>query len=580
MIRSVEMRAPFITLLVALAVCALDARATDAATPGPAWGTHGMVVTSVGPAAEAGREILGKGGNAVDAAIAMAFAAGVAHQYSSGLGGGAFAVVYMAESGEAAALDARETAPASASAANYLDGEGKGIPDMSRIGSRAIAVPSLVQGLWDLHQKYGSLEWKELVKPAIRLCRDGVEVGPAHRRMLQIIAPKLANYPETARIQLDDGKIPPLGWKLQQPELAKTLELVGAKGPTVISQGAIARSIVLASGGALSLDDLANYRAIWRTPMRGEYRGIQLVSMPPPSSGGVLLVEMLNALTPYDLPKLGLNSSEEINLVAGAMKLAFSDRAVYLGDPDYWTVPTDKLVSKEYGAELAEELRTPPFFLRAPWNWGKPAFPKARAPLVAPPTDAGTTQISVVDEKGNAVSLTQTVNTLFGSLITVPGTGIVLNNEMDDFSITPTLPNAWNALGSAANAIRPGKRPLSSMTPTIALENGQVRFVVGSPMGTFIISAVLQTVLNTVDFKMDPLAAVSAPRFHHQWMPDQLMVESGHPADVLDRLRDWGHDVQASPYPMGAVQLIARDPQSGAWLGATDPRRDGAALGY
>ena len=580
MIRSADMCRPLSAFLLALAVCTFAARAPEAAQPGPAWGTRGMVVTSVGPAAEAGREILGKGGNAVDAAIATAFAAGVAHQYSSGLGGGAFAVVYIAETGEAAALDARETAPASASTANYLDPTGKGIPDMSRAGPRAIAVPSLVQGLWELHQKYGSLEWKELVKPAIRLCRDGVEVGPAHRRMLQMIAPKLANYPETSRIQLDDGKIPPLGWKLRQPELAKTLELVGAKGGQALAQGPIARDIVVASGGALSLDDLAGYRAMWRTPIRGDYRGVQFVSMPPPSSGGVLLVEMLNALTPYDLPKLGLNSSEEINLVAGAMKLAFADRAFYLGDPDYWTVPTDKLTSKEYGAELAEALETPPFYLRAPWNWGKPGFPKARAPLNAPPADAGTTQISVVDEKGNAVSLTQTVNTLFGSLITVPGTGIVLNNEMDDFSITPTMPNSWNALGTEANSIRPGKRPLSSMTPTIALENGQVRFVVGSPMGTFIITAVLQAVLNTVDFKMDPLAAVSAPRFHHQWMPDQLMVEPGHPADVLARLRDWGHDVQPSPYPMGAVQLIARDPQSGAWLGATDPRRDGAALGY
>ncbi|HXX48619.1 MAG TPA: gamma-glutamyltransferase, partial [Myxococcota bacterium] len=216
----------------------------------------------------------------------------------------------------------------------------------------------------------------------------------------------------------------------------------------------------------------------------------------------------------------------------------------------------------------------------APWNWDKGWIPKARPALVVPPQDAGTTQISVVDEKGNAVSLTQTVNTLFGSLITVPGTGIVLNDEMDDFSITPDAPNAWNAVGTAANAIRPGKRPLSSMTPTIVLDKGQVRYVVGSPMGTVIISAVLQSLLNVVDFKLDPQAAVSAPRFHHQWMPDQLIVESGHPADVLDKLRAWGHDVQPSPYPLGAVQLIARDPQSGAWLGATDPRRDGTALGY
>ncbi len=574
------MRPSLPKVVLTVVVCLFAAQLARAESPGPAWGQRGMVVTSVGPAADAGREILGRGGNAVDAAIATAFAAGVAHQYSSGLGGGAFIVVYMAESSEAAALDARETAPASANTANYIGLDGKAIPDASRIGPRAVAVPSLVQGLWELHERYGSLEWKELLKPAIRLCRDGIEVGPAHRRMLQMIAPKLASFPETARIQLDKGQIPPLGWRLRQPELAQTLEEVGARGGGALAYGPIARKIADASGGALTVDDLANYHPIWRTPVRGQYRGLEIVSMPPPSSGGVLLLEMLNALEPYDLAKLGLNSSEEINLVAGAMKLAFADRAVYLGDPDYWTVPTEKLISKEYGAELSAELKAPPFWQRAPWNWGKPAIPRARAPLVAPPGDAGTTQISIVDGMGNAVSLTQTVNTLFGSLITVPGTGIVLNNEMDDFSISPTSPNAWNALGSAANAIRPGKRPLSSMTPTIVLENGQVRYIVGSPMGTLIISAVLQTLIDSIDFKLDPLQAVSAPRFHHQWMPDQLMVEPGHPKDVLDKLRDWGHDVQPSPYPMGAVQLIARDPTSGAWLGATDPRRDGTALGY
>jgi gamma-glutamyltranspeptidase/glutathione hydrolase len=571
---------PHRVVVVLLALCVCLAPAGRAESPGPAWGARGMVVTSVGPAVDAGREILGRGGNAVDAAIATAFAAGVAHQYSSGLGGGAFIVVYMAESGEAAALDARETAPASAKTENYLDPNGKAIPDASRIGPRAIAVPSLVQGLWELHQRYGSLEWKELLKPAIRLCRDGVEVGPNHIRMLQLIAPKLAGYPETARIQLDKGKIPALGWRLKQPELAKTLEEVAARGGGALAHGSLARAIADASGGALTVQDLANYHPIWRTPVRGTYRGLDVVSMPPPSSGGVLLLEMLNALEPYDLASLGQNSSEEINLVAGAMKLAFADRAFFLGDPDYWTVPTEKLISKDYGAELSAELRPPPFYLRAPWNWGKPAIPKAREPLVAPPADAGTTQISIVDGKGNAVSLTQTVNTLFGSLITVPGTGIVLNNEMDDFSITPNAPNAWNALGTAANAIRPGKRPLSSMTPTIVLDKGQVKYVVGSPMGTVIITAVLQTLLGAIDFKLDPQSAVSAPRVHHQWMPDQLTVEPGHPKDVLDKLRAWGHNVQPSPYPLGAVQLIARDPASGAWLGATDPRRDGAALGY
>ncbi|HXX48889.1 MAG TPA: gamma-glutamyltransferase, partial [Myxococcota bacterium] len=356
--RAVFARVP-VCLFAAVLVLAA-ARAAVPATPGPAWGKRGMVVTSVGPAADAGREILGRGGNAVDAAIATAFAAGVAHQYSSGLGGGAFAVVFMSESGEAAAIDARETAPAGASSANYLGPDGKVNPEASRMGPHAIAVPSLVQGLWELHQRYGSLEWKELVKPAIRLCRDGIEIGPAHLRMLQIIAPKLANYPETARIQLDNGKIPALGWRLRQPELAKTLEEVGARGGDALAKGHLARAIVDASGGALTLDDLANYRAIWRPPVRGQYRGLDVVSMPPPSSGGVLLLEMLNALEPFDLKPLGLNSSAEINLVAGAMKLAFADRAFYLGDPDFWTVPTDKLISKEYGAELTDRLRPPP----------------------------------------------------------------------------------------------------------------------------------------------------------------------------------------------------------------------------
>ena len=557
----------------------LAAKPARAAEPGPAWGKRGMVVTSVGPAASAGREILGRGGNAVDAAIATAFAAGVAHQYSSGLGGGGFALVYMAESGEVTALDARETAPASASEALYLDEQRKPIPGATLAGPRAVAVPGLVQGLFELHQKYGSLEWRELVKPAIRLCRDGVEIAPAERRMLTMVEPRLANFPETARIQLDRGQVPPLGWRLRQPDLARTLEEIGARGGGALAYGPIARKIVEATGGALTLDDLAGYAPIWRTPVRGTYRGLDVVSMPPPSSGGVLLIEMLNALEPYDVASLGLNSSEMVNLVSGAMKLAFADRAEYLGDPGFSAVPTEYLVSEAYGNELAALLRPPFFLLRAPWNWGKPAIPNTRRQALAPPNDGGTTQISVVDEQGNAVSLTQTVNTLFGSLITVPGTGIVLNNEMDDFSL-PNAANAWGAVGQGANSIQARKRPLSSMAPTIVLENGQVRFVVGSPMGTFIITAVLQSLLNSVDFKLGPEQAVSMPRFHHQWSPDTLMVEPAHPRDVVDKLRSWGHTVEPSRFPMGAVQLIVRDAPNDAWLGATDPRRDGAALGY
>lgn len=564
-----------------LVVCTslLAAPFARGAEPGPAWGKRGMVVTSVGPAAAAGREILGRGGNAVDAAVATAFAAGVAHQYSSGIGGGGFAVVYMAESGEVSALDARETAPASASELGYLDDQGKPIAGATLAGPRAVAVPGLVQGLYELHHRYGSLEWRELLKPAIRLCRDGVEIGPAERRMLQMVAPRLAGFPETARIQLDAGAVPELGWRLYQPDLARTLEEIGARGGGALAFGHLARKIVDATGGALSLDDLAGYQPIWREPLRGTYRGLSVVSMPPPSSGGVLLVEMLNALEPYDLAALGANSSQTVNLVAGAMKLAFADRAEYLGDPGFVRVPIEHLTSKAYGNQLAELLRPPFFLLRAPWNWGKPAIPKARRAAPAPPDDGGTTQISVVDEQGNAVSLTQTVNTLFGSLITVPGTGIVLNNEMDDFSL-PGTPNAWGAVGQAANSIQPGKRPLSSMTPTIVLDGDGVRYVVGSPMGTFIISAVLQTLLNSVDFGLGPEQAVALPRFHHQWSPDTLMVEPGHPRDVVEKLGAWGHRVEPSRFPMGAVQLIVREKGSDTWLGSTDPRRDGAALGY
>ena len=567
--------------LVGLVVCAfvLLAPLARAVEPGPAWGKRGMVVTSVGPAAAAGREILGRGGNAVDAAVATAFAAGVAHQYSSGIGGGGFALVYMAESRLVTALDARETAPSSASELAYLDDHGKPIPGATLAGPRAVAVPGLVQGLFELHQRYGSLEWRELVKPAIRLCTDGVEIAPAERRMLQMIEPRLADFAETARIQLDRGQVPPLGWRLRQPDLARTLEEIGAHGGGALAYGALARKIVDATGGALSLEDLAGYQPIWRDPVRGTYRGLDVVSMPPPSSGGVILIEMLNALEPYDVAALGLNSSEMINLVSGAMKLAFADRAEYLGDPGFSKIPTEYLVSKAYGNELAALLRPPPFYLRAPWNWGRPVIPTTRRQALAPPDDHGTTQISVVDEQGNAVSLTQTVNTLFGSLITVPGTGIVLNNEMDDFSL-PGAPNAWGAVGQGANSIQRGKRPLSSMSPTIVLENGQVRYVVGSPMGTFIITAVLQSLLNSVDFKLGPEQAVSMPRFHHQWSPDTLMVEPSHPRDVVLRLQSWGHKVEPSRFPMGAVQLIVRDPQSETWYGATDPRRDGAALGF
>ncbi len=571
---------PRTAALVALCLVLAPVAELRAAASAPLWGERGMVASSVGPAAEAGREILARGGNAVDAAIAMGFAAGVAHQFSSGLGGGGFVVGVLA-SGERFALDARETAPASATAAMYLRPDGSLECDASRVGGLAIGVPGLVQGFKALHERHGSLPWPELVEPAIRLSEQGVEVGPYHRRILQFALPRVKDrFSETLRIQYAEGAVPPLGWKLVQPDHARTLRTIARRGARALTEGPLADAIVKAAqehGGILTLEDLQTYRVVWREPVHGTYRGHTIVSMPPPSSGGVHLVQMLNTLEPYDLGALELNSSDYVHLVAEAMKLAFADRAAHLGDPDFHPVPVAWLTSKSYGLELAERLRPRPFWRRAPWAWGRPQLLEVKRPPAPPPDDAGTSHISVMDAQGNAVALTQTVNTLFGSGITVPGTGVVLNNEMDDFATSPNQPNLWGLVGNQANAIAPGKRPLSSMTPTVVMRDGRPWIAIGSPMGPLIITTVLQTLLNVIDFDLDVQAAVAAPRFHHQWQPDRLRMEPEHPRDVLERLRAMGHPVETSGFRFGAAAAVLHDPETGLFWGAGDPRRDARA---
>ena len=568
--------------IVALGLVMLAAGPTARAASGE-WGRRGMVVSSVGPAVEAGREVLAAGGNAIDAAVATAFAAGVAHQFSSGIGGGGFILVYLGATGEALAVDAREVAPSAAHADMFLDAEGQVDRQASRSGGSTVAVPGLVQGLHELHTRYGRLSWKQVLEPAQQLCRQGVPVGVHHRRMLELSKPKLERFPETARIQLDAGEVPPLGWKLVQPELARSLEAIARRGPDALRSGGIAEAIVKSvreSGGVLTLEDLAGYRTRWRTPLRGTYRGFEILSMPPPSSGGAHLVQMLNTLEPFDLRARGVNSSKTIHLVAEAMKLAFADRAAHLGDPDFYPVPLAWLTSKRYGLELSERLRPRAFWRKPPWRWGRRGVLRVEGPGTPPPDDAGTTHISVLDYAGNAVALTQTVNTLFGSGITAPGTGIVLNNEMDDFSAAPDAANAFGLIGDGANAVEPGKRPLSSMTPTIVLREGRPWLVLGSPMGPLIITTVLQTLLNVIDFDMNIEDAVSAPRFHHQWRPDRLLLEPEHPRDVVQRLEGWGHPVQVAEFHFGAAAAILWDPASGLFWGGVDPRRDTAAAGY
>jgi len=569
--------------LAPMLAAVLAPREVRAAAAEPVFSRKGMVATSVGPAARVGREVLEAGGNAVDAAIATGFAAACAHHFSSGIGGGGFFVIHIAAERKSYVLDAREVAPAATTAALYRTAEGEPDPEKLRSGGASVAVPGLVQGFAEAHERFGKLPWKQVIAPAARLCREGVAVTRYHQRILQVVRDRmLERNPETARIQLDQGQVPELGWKLVQEDLAATYDRIAEAGVRAMTEGPIAEAIVetvRSDGGVLSLEDLAGYRTRWREPVVGRYRGYEIVSMPPPSSGGIALVEMLNVLEHFDLRAAKPNSSEMLHLLAGAMQLAFADRAVYLGDPAFYDVPQDWLTSSAYADELAARMLPAPFFARPPWRWGKPKVLHVQRPSRAPIDDSGTTHISVMDAEGNAVALTQTVNTLFGSGLTARGTGIVLNNEMDDFALAPNTPNAFELLGADANSIEAGKRPLSSMTPTLVLRDGQVRFVTGSPMGPYIITTVLQTLIHLIDFDMDVQQAVSMPRVHHQWRPDELRMEPEHPRDVVERLEWMGHPVVQGDRHFGASATLGFDPEARIFFGAKDPRRDAGAEG-
>ena len=545
-------------LILILFASVLLCEGIQAASFEPVWGRDGMLVTSVGPAAWAGQQVLEKGGNAVDAAIATAFAAGVAHPFSSGLGGGMFAVVYDASDGSTTTLDARETAPAGATAEFYAKN-----PKSIRSGARSVAVPGMVQGAWALHQKYGSMPWKDLLEPAIKMASEGFRVEIWHHNVVKRVAERLKEYPETQRIQTVDGMAPPLGWNHVQEDLAETLRSIQKKGGEALAVGPIAAKIAKATDNAVTELDLARYKVKWREPIRGSYRDYEIISMPPPSSGGVLLVQMLNILSRYDLGSMNHGSGEYVHLLASTMKMAFEDRAENFGDSDFYDVPVERLISMEYADQQAA-------------RFNPNGQVKARADHPQVPDDDGTTHISVIDKQGNAVAITQTINTLFGSKITVPGTGIVLNNEMDDFSIGPELANAWGATGSMANAVAPGKRPLSSMMPTIVLRDGRPVMVIGSPMGTLIITTILQALINVIDFEFDAQRAVNSPRFHHQWKPDRLTLEPEFPVEVTERLQALGYELREYSI-IGAAELAVFDPEACMFWGGADGRRDSRA---
>jgi gamma-glutamyltranspeptidase/glutathione hydrolase len=591
--RSRSALAPALTLLLVAAVALAVPRA-DAAAPAPAVGLHGMVVAAERHASQAGLAMLKSGGNAVDAAVATSFALGVTEPYHSGIGGGGFLLLRLA-SGEVIALDARETAPAAATRDMFV---APGVADdASRTGPLAVATPGLVAGLALALERWGTKSLAEVLAPAIELAERGFPISLRHVRVLEVWRKMglAERFPDTAAIQLPPAGTPLApGWKLVQPELAKTLRALAREGPDVFYRGRLGAAIaaeVQRRGGVLAAGDLAHYAPVVRAPLTGTYRGLAVHSFPPPSSGGIALVEMLNVLEGFELAPLGPGSSASIHRIAEAMKLAFADRAAYLGDPDFVAVPTERLVAKDYAERLRARL-LPSRLERAPWTWGRDEVavhvagpglgdPGPLAPSAPPDHGGSTTHLSVTDAAGNAVALTQTVNLLFGSGITVPGTGIVLNDEMDDFSVALNEPNAFQLVDvRGANAVAPRKRPHSSMTPTIVEQDGALRFVAGSPGGPRIITTVLLALLNAIDFGMDPSEAIAAPRFHHQWSPDELTVEADIPADVLAGLRERGHVVRVAERNWSSAQVIAIDPKTGWHLGASDPRSDGLAVGY
>jgi len=541
-----------------------------------------MVVTSQVDATRAGVEMLAAGGNAVDAAVAAAFTVGVTQPFSAGIGGGAFLLIRRPD-GEVIAIDARETAPAAADRDMYVR---PGVPERASLaGPLAVATPGLVQGLAVALAEYGNLTLAEVLKPAIRLAAQGYAIGPYHAKMLE----RMRGYglpqafPETGRIQFPPPgtKVEP-GWRLVQTDLAETLRRIAREGPDGFYTGAVAQAIageVKRRGGLLTADDLAGYEVRYRKPVRGEYRGYRVDSFPPSSSGGVALIEMLNILAGFDLASYGAGSSASLHRIAEAMKFAFADRAAFLGDSDFVDVPVDALIAPDYGARLRAKIN-PPFWRRAPWTWGRcERVVKLRGPGL-PLNDSGTTHLSTTDAAGGAVALTMTINTPFGSGITVPGTGVILNNEMDDFAKAPDTPNAYGLVDTrGSNAIAPRKRPLSSMTPTLVSKDGELFMVTGSPGGPRIITTVLLTLLNVIDYGMDVQAAVSAPRFHQQWLPDTLYVEPAITRDVLRALERRGHNVEVSERNWSAAEAIVVDPETRWHYGGSDPRRDGLAAG-
>lgn len=538
----------------------------------PVRATQGMVASVDAMATQAGVDILKQGGNAVDAAVAVGYALAVTHPQAGNLGGGGF-MLLRTKDGATTAIDFREMAPAGATRDMFLDEQGNPDSKKSLTSPLASGTPGTVAGLSLALEKYGSLPLNSVVRPAIKLAQEGFIVNDALADDLKTYGSEVLPHHENSKaIFWKDGEPLKKGDKLVQQDLANSLTMIAENGPDAFYKGEIARQIaqqMQQNGGLITTDDLAAYQAVERTPVSGEYRGYQIFSMPPPSSGGIHIVQILNILENFDMKKYGFGSADAIQIMAEAEKYAYADRSEYLGDPDFVNVPWQALTSKAYAKSIAGQIDI---------NKAKPSS-EIRPGKLAPYESDQTTHFSVVDKDGNAVAVTYTLNTTFGTGIVAGNTGILLNNQMDDFSAKPGVPNVYGLVGGEANAVGPKKRPLSSMSPTIVVKDGKTWLVTGSPGGSRIITTVLQMVVNTIDFGMNVAEATNAPRFHHQWLPDELRVEKGFSPDTLKLLEQKGQKV-ALKEAMGSTQSIMVGPD-GELYGASDPRSvDDLTAGY
>ena len=528
-----------------------------------------MVATADKYATDTGLNILKNGGNAVDAAVAVGFVLAVTYPQAGNIGGGGFMII-RTKDGEYAALDYREKAPLKAKKNMYLDDKGDVRKDASTMGYLAIGVPGTVAGLFEAHSKYGSLPWNNLVQPAIDLAQNGFEIDLYHQESLESNIEKFLNFDASRKIFTQDGLPYAEGDTLFQKDLAQTLRRIRDQGVKGFYDGKTAEKIVDAmenNNGLISDEDLKQYEPIWREIITFSYRDYDIFSMPLPSSGGIVLAEILNALENANVKNLGHNSSTLIHLWVEIEKQAYADRSKHLGDLDFYDAPFESLISKKYGTKLFQNVN--PHYARS-----------TDATEPAQVEHLQTTHFSIVDEQGNAVSNTYTLNGSYGSGVVIDGTGILMNNEMDDFAIKPGFPNLYGLIGSEANAIEPAKRMLSSMTPTIIEKSGELFMVVGSPGGSTIITTVAQVISNVLDHGMNIRDAVEAPRFHHQWLPDIIYYEhNGFSSDVLFNLRRKGHQLQETE-ALGDIQAIVKDCDKLEWTGWSDPRRNGLTKGY